>query len=255
MPQLEVIVEPGANISEGRNRGIKQAQYDVIAVTDAGCRLDPMWLELLSAKLDPDVMWCAGDHQPDAQDEFEEVVGKCSTEGYLTADSKKFKATARNLLFRKKAWEEVGGFPEFLEISEDAYFVLKLIEKGHKFHYVPKAKVFWKPRSSFRAIFKQFYRYAYWAARGGIVFTIYWKALLQQFILILSLVLWFLLKKLYLLLVGLGLVGAYIFRKFRKGTYGRLTVKKFFLVVSILSVIQLAVSTGSIVGLFHRKDG
>jgi glycosyltransferase involved in cell wall biosynthesis len=252
LPQLKVIVDPGANISEGRNRGIKEARYDVIAVTDAGCRLDSMWLELLSAKLEPDVLWCTGDHVPDAQNEFEDTVGKCSTEGYFTVDSKKFKATARNLLFRKKVWEEVGGFPEELEISEDAFFILSLLNKGYKFFYVPEAIVYWRPRSSYKGIFKQFYNYAYWAARGGINLKIYWKPLLQQFVLVLSLVLWLLLRKIYLLLVGVGLVGAYFFRKFKKGNFGTLSLKKFFRAISIQTVIQLAISTGSLVGFLHR---
>jgi glycosyltransferase involved in cell wall biosynthesis len=252
---LKVVIEPGANISEGRNRGIKEARHNVIAVTDAGCRLDPEWLERLSSKLGPDVLWCAGDHLPDAENQFEEVVGMCSTEGYFTADSKRFKATARNLLFRKEAWAEVGGFPEFLEISEDAFFIFKLIDKGYKFHYVPEAKVYWKPRSSYGGIYKQFFRYAYWAARGGIVFKIYWKPLLQQFILLSSLVLWLLLKELYLLLVGLGLIGAYILRKFSKGTFGAFSLKRLIQVVSIQTVIQLAISSGSIVGLIQPKDG
>jgi len=252
---LRVLIEPGANISEGRNRGIKETQCSVIAVTDAGCRLDSMWLERLSAKLGSDVVWCAGDHLPDATPEFEEVVGKCSTEGYFTAGSTRFKATARNLLFRKEAWEEVGGFPEFLEISEDAFFIYKLIDKCYKFQYVPDAKVYWKPRSSYRGVFRQFFRYAYWAARGGIGFRIYWKPLLQQLILISSLVLWLLLKELYLLLVGLGLIGAYVFRKFRNGTFGAFSLKRLFQVLSIQLVIQLAIFTGTCFGLIHPKDG
>src|SRR6187401_1554068 len=42
---LRLIEEPGANISRGRNRAIREAAHDVIAVTDAGVRLDPRWLE------------------------------------------------------------------------------------------------------------------------------------------------------------------------------------------------------------------
>ena len=252
LPHLRVILEPGANISAGRNRGIKEARNDVIAVTDAGCRPDPQWLEILSAKLDPDVMWCAGDYVPDAQNAFEEIAGKCSTEGYFTTDHKKFKATARNLLFRRNVWNEVGGFPVHLEISEDAFFILKLIEKGYKFRYVSEAKVFWKPRSSYCGIFKQFDRYAFWAARGGIAFKIYWKPLLQQFVLLLSLVLWLLLDNFYLLLMGLGLVGAYILRKFRKETFGPFSLKTLFQVVSVQVVIQFAISVGFLSGVFDR---
>lgn len=255
LPQLRVIVEAGANISQGRNRGIKESQHDVLAVTDAGCRLDPKWLELLSEKLDPEVMWCAGDHLPEAQNEFEELAGKCSTEGFFFIGKKSFKATARNLLFRKKAWEEVGGFPEDLEISEDAFFVLKLIEKGYKFQYVPESRVYWKPRSSYRGILTQFHRYAYWAALGGIALKIYRRPLFQQFILLLSLFLWLLLKKLYVLFLGLGLVAAYIFRKFSKGTFGALSLKKFLQVLAIQILIQVAISSGFVMGLLRRCVG
>jgi glycosyltransferase involved in cell wall biosynthesis len=255
VPHLKVVIEPGTNISEGRNRGVRDAMYDVLAVTDAGCRLDPQWLELLLAAFESDVLWCAGDHQPDPKNEFEDIAGKCSTEGYFVAGKKRFKATARNLVFRKHIWEEVGGFPEFLEISEDAYLIHKFIEKGYKFQYVPEAKVFWRPRSSYREIFTQFFRYAYWAARGGIAGKIYGKPLLQQLILALSFVLWILLKKIYLLLIGLGLVGAYILRKFVKGTFGALSLKTFFRVVSIQIVIQLGILTGFLAGVFRRKEG
>jgi glycosyltransferase involved in cell wall biosynthesis len=255
IPHLKIVVEPGTNISEGRNRGIREALSDGIAVTDAGCRLDSQWLELLLAQFEPDVLWCVGDHQPDSKSEFEDIAGKCSTEGYFVVGKKKFKATARNLLFRKYIWEEVGGFPEFLEISEDAYLIQTFIERGYKFRYVPEAKVYWEPRSSYKGIFTQFYRYSYWAARGGIARKIYWKPLLQQLILVLSFVLWLLLKELYLLLIGLGLVGAYIIRKFMKGTFGSLSLKKVFLALSIQVVIQLGILMGFVGGIFHRKDG
>lgn len=250
LSQLKVVVEPGANISQGRNRGIEESQYDVIAVTDAGCRLDPLWLETLSEKLDPAVIWCAGDHVPEAKNAFEEIAGKCSTEGYFTADHKKFKATARNLLFRKKAWEEVGGFPEYLEISEDAFFILKLLDKRYKFHYVPQAKVFWRPRSSYGEVFKQFYNYAYWAVRGGIFLKVYWKPLLQQIILVFSFGLWLLLKKFYWLFLGLGLVGVYFVRKFRTEVFGVFSVRKLVWVVSIQTLIQMGIFFGMIIGSF-----
>src|SRR6476620_10427787 len=44
---LRLLDLPGANISEGRNAAIRAAAYDLVAVTDAGVRLDPRWLEML----------------------------------------------------------------------------------------------------------------------------------------------------------------------------------------------------------------
>ena len=48
---LRLIESPGANISEGRNLAIRSAKREVVAVTDAGVRLDPHWLERLVAPL------------------------------------------------------------------------------------------------------------------------------------------------------------------------------------------------------------
>ena len=48
---LRVLVEPGANISRGRNVAIEAATGDVIASVDAGVWLEVVWLERLIAPL------------------------------------------------------------------------------------------------------------------------------------------------------------------------------------------------------------
>ena len=46
---LRILVHPGANISAGRNAAIAAASGPIIAVTDAGVRLEPDWLKELVA--------------------------------------------------------------------------------------------------------------------------------------------------------------------------------------------------------------
>jgi glycosyltransferase involved in cell wall biosynthesis len=46
---LRVLVEPGANISRGRNVAIAATTAEVIASVDAGVWLEPWWLEKLTA--------------------------------------------------------------------------------------------------------------------------------------------------------------------------------------------------------------
>ena len=48
---LRVLVEPGANISRGRNVAIAAATGEVIASVDAGVWLEPQWLEKLIGPL------------------------------------------------------------------------------------------------------------------------------------------------------------------------------------------------------------
>ena len=49
LPTLQLLVEPGANISRGRNLAIAAAAGPYIAVTDAGVVLEPNWLAELVA--------------------------------------------------------------------------------------------------------------------------------------------------------------------------------------------------------------
>src|SRR5437588_8009317 len=46
---LQLIDAPGANIDRGRNLAVQATSADLVAVTDAGVRLAPDWLEQLLA--------------------------------------------------------------------------------------------------------------------------------------------------------------------------------------------------------------
>ena len=46
---LRIISAPGSNIAQGRNAAIRAAQGEIVAVTDAGVRCRPDWLERLTA--------------------------------------------------------------------------------------------------------------------------------------------------------------------------------------------------------------
>ena len=47
---LSLLVQPGANISQGRNLAIAHASAPIIAVTDAGVRLERGWLAALEGQ-------------------------------------------------------------------------------------------------------------------------------------------------------------------------------------------------------------
>ena len=49
---LTLLEEPGANISQGRNRAIAHASHEGIAVADADCVYGPEWLAALVAPLE-----------------------------------------------------------------------------------------------------------------------------------------------------------------------------------------------------------
>lgn len=162
---VRVLVKPGANISEGRNAAIEAAQYDIIAVTDAGVRLDPGWLEALVAPLldregDVDVDVASGFFVADPQTPFERAMGATVLPALEDIDSESFLPSSRSVAFRKRAWEDAGGYPEWLDYCEDLVFDIRLRALGKRFVFAPQAVAHFRPRSSLRAFYLQYYRYA-----------------------------------------------------------------------------------------------
>jgi hypothetical protein len=124
---LRVLVEPGCNISAGRNRAIAAAQGDVIASTDAGVVLSTGWLEHLTAPFDnPAVQVVSGFFRAEACTPFELAMGATVLPLADEIDPTTFLPSSRSVAFRKSAWAAVGGYPEWLDYCEDLIFDLRL---------------------------------------------------------------------------------------------------------------------------------
>ena len=158
---LQVIRRPGANISQGRNAAIAKATGEIIAVTDAGVRLSPQWLEHLVAPFaDASVQAVAGFFRPDPQTVFETAMGATVLPELREIVPTEFLPSSRSVAFRKSAWAAVGGYPEWLDYCEDLIFDFRLRERFGPFVFEPEALVHFRPRSSLRAFFRQYYCYA-----------------------------------------------------------------------------------------------
>jgi len=159
---LRALRRPGANISQGRNAAIATAQGPLIAVTDAGVRLERDWLEQLLAPFatedPPDVV--AGFFVPDPHSLFERVLGATTLPALEEIDPATFYPSSRSLALRKEAWEAVGGYPEWLDYCEDLVFDFALRDAGYRFAFAPQAVVHFRPRPTLGAFFRQYYRYA-----------------------------------------------------------------------------------------------
>ncbi len=159
---LRVLVEPGANISIGRNRAIAAARGEIIAVTDAGVTLARDWLERLTAPLlkDEALEVVGGFFQAEPHTIFEAALGAATLplEDEINPDT--FLPSSRSVAFRKAAWITAGGYPEWLDYCEDLIFDLRLREIAAPTTVAAGALVYFRPRPSLLAFFKQYYRYA-----------------------------------------------------------------------------------------------
>jgi glycosyltransferase involved in cell wall biosynthesis len=159
---MTVMVRPGATISVGRNLAIAHAQAPVIAVTDAGVRLEPGWLAALTAPFDqsdpPEMV--AGFFQSDPSTPFEAALGATTLPTVQEIRPERFYPSSRSVAFTRAAWELAGGYPEWLDYCEDLLFDFALEDEGGRRAWAPDAIAHFRPRPSPRAFCLQYYRYA-----------------------------------------------------------------------------------------------
>lgn len=158
---LRLLLAPGSNISQGRNRAIQAATGEIIASTDAGVELAASWLEELARPFDEAGATVVGGwFEPDPYTDFEVVMGATVLPDRSDVRPETFLPSSRSIAFLKSAWEAVGGYPEWLDYSEDLIFDLALRRRFGPFHFAPGAVVYFRPRGNLSAFARQYYRYA-----------------------------------------------------------------------------------------------
>jgi glycosyltransferase involved in cell wall biosynthesis len=165
---LKVLVEQGANISRGRNIGIATAAHEIIAVTDAGVRLDPDWLAQLVAPFERDnpPEFVSGFFLPETEGVFEHALAMTTLPAPAEMGKGRFMPSSRSVAFTKTIWQVVGGYPEWMTWSEDVLFDLALMRRNVQIEYVQAAVAWFRPRASLRAFAKQYRNYAYGDGQG-----------------------------------------------------------------------------------------
>ena len=160
---LRVLVEPGANISAGRNRAIAAASGDdhrrhrrgrhagarlAGAASRSRCSTIRRW------------KWSAASSMPTrtAFSRRRSARRRCRWRTRSTRQT--FLPSSRSVAFRKTAWITAGGYPEWLDYCEDLIFDLRLREIAAPTVFQPGALVYFRPRRSLSAFFKQYYLYA-----------------------------------------------------------------------------------------------
>lgn len=155
------LVKGGHNIPSGRNHAIRHAYGTIIACTDAGLTLDPRWLEQIAAPLlDGSADVVGGFFRPAPQSLFELALGATNYREAEEIDPATFLPFGKSVAFRKSAWEQVGGYPEWANYCEDLLFDQQLKRVGVRFAFAANALVYFRPRESLRAFARQYYNYA-----------------------------------------------------------------------------------------------
>ena len=128
-----------------RNSGVKIAQGDILAFTDADCVVNPNWLQEIEqsfshAGLDAVLGSCGGINgnlwAEFAEHDYEKFVE-------IASDNSRYlrHLNTRNCAVRTRAFSHVGGFDARLHNSGDEEFGTRLHDAGYRITFVPAVRV------------------------------------------------------------------------------------------------------------------
>ena len=157
------------NIAAGRNRAIELTDAELIAATDAGCVAERDWFCEITWPLleNPQVDVVAGRSINRFENEFQRFLEPFEGQAGAPREPEKIDPSSRNIAFRRQAWADVGGYPEWLTLTgEDALFNQELHQLDKQFFYNPHAVVSWPVRDTAKSYFKMLSSYGYGAAEA-----------------------------------------------------------------------------------------
>ena len=167
-PAPHIIIEK-CNIARGRNLAIQNTSAEIIASTDAGSFPETNWLVEITQPLldDPGLDVTGGLNISSCDNDFTKFLARLEPREERGISGGEIHPSSRNTAFRRGAWADVGGYPEWLTLAaEDSLFTHELNKIGKKFSCNPKAVVFWAARDNREAYFKLLHRNGYGAAEA-----------------------------------------------------------------------------------------
>ncbi len=170
-PHLNIrLFRKKSNRSQARNFAVKQTNAQYLAFTDAGCRLDWLWLEELLKKLILSRKRIVGGYfRGIVHSKLEEAIVPYFLQLPRRINEKNFVPTTRSLLIEKKLWEELGGLNEKLKLSEDYQLMLRIKQNKIEIAFAKKALVYWEPPHDFSSFIKKIAGFAASDVEAGII--------------------------------------------------------------------------------------
>jgi GT2 family glycosyltransferase len=158
--EFRLIRQPNKGLSVARNVGMQAALGELVAYTDSDCVVDPHWLTfMVRAMVEERLDGCGGPNYAPHEDGWLEGCVAASPGApchVLIGDDRAEHLAGCNMLFRKAALEDVGGFdPQFTAAGDDVDICWRLMNAGYALGYCPAAFVWHFRRNTVKAYYGQ----------------------------------------------------------------------------------------------------
>ena len=139
---IKVYQKKGFNISQGRNYAVKKSKGDIIFTSDSSTKFEKDWNKKILKGFEKSADVVFGRWHVEPQNIIEKFLVSRIPE-WDKIDPDRFIPSNRQVAFKRKVWEKVGGFPEHLKRADDNWFHLKAHSLGFKYYFVRDADVSW----------------------------------------------------------------------------------------------------------------
>jgi glycosyltransferase involved in cell wall biosynthesis len=168
--RMRTVPNPEGATPVGLNRAIKDAKYDIIVRVDGHAVLPRDYVrtavEVLQETGADNV---GGIMHAEGTTPFEKAVA-CATNSWLGVGGARFHVggeagpaeTVYLGSFRRSALERVGGFDEGMRRAQDWELNYRLRRSGGTVWFTPRMRVSYRPRSTVKALAKQYFRTGQW---------------------------------------------------------------------------------------------
>jgi GT2 family glycosyltransferase len=148
---VRYVFEAKTGLSFARNRGVREANGEIIAFTDDDCQISPNWLQTIQKEFssDPSLAVLGGRVLPYHKNDSGIGIRTYEKRIRFTAPRQLLKLIIGcNMAFTRKVFDEIRGFDPGLgagsrcRSAEDSDFVYRAYKKGFKIVYSPEIVVY-----------------------------------------------------------------------------------------------------------------